>query len=108
MSQILDIIDVPAPMENANMKRLQDEMVAWAKTLPSEHRLKAITFASLLEPYVSDMEAHERMERQRKNQAYAYLYACNLMNQFDDWRATHPAEKFDTGMDVILTVLKDE
>lgn len=108
MSTIVDIIDVPAPMENDNMKRLQSEMVAWARTLPPEYRLKAVTFAALIEPYVSDMEAHERTERQCKNQAYAYLYACNLMHQFDNWRASHPASQFETGMDVILTVLRDE
>lgn len=108
MSQILDVIDVPAPMENENMKRLQKEMVAWARTLPTEYRLKAVTFAALIEPYVSDMEARGRIERRLKNQAYAYLYACNLMHQFDDWKATHPAERFDTELDVILTILKDE
>lgn len=95
-------------MENENMKQLQREMVGWAKTLPSEYRMKAMVFACLIEPYVSDMEAQERAERRRKNQAYAYLYASNLFDQFDDWRAKHPAERFDTGMDVILTVLKDE
>lgn len=90
------------------MKRLQKEMVAWAKTLPSEYKMKAMVFACMIEPYTIDMEAQERAERQHKNQAYAYLYACNLMHQFDDWRAKHPAEKFDTGLDVILTVMKDE
>ena len=90
------------------MKRLQSEMVAWARTLPTEHRLKAVTFAALIEPYTSDMEAHERIERRLKNQAYAYLYSCNLMRQFDDWKAAHPADRFDTGLDVILTILKDE